>query len=92
MKPAPTRATAISRGESSVAVENETSPRETTARKIRPVRLRAIAIPTKAFAGDGTVCENKRVTSKNRTIIATPRERLRMVVNDAELPVMPREG
>ena len=92
MKLAPTRATAISRGASRVAVENETSPRETTARKIRPVRLRAIAIPTKAFAGEGTVSENKCVTSRKRTIIATPRERLRMVVNDAEFPVMPREG
>ena len=80
------------KGASRVAVENETSPRETTARKMRPVRLRAIAIPTKAFAGEGTVSENMSVTNRKRTTIAAPRVRLRMVVNDAEFPVIPREG
>jgi hypothetical protein len=57
-----------------------------------PVKLSAIAMPIKAFAGEGTVSENNRVTKRKRTIIATPRVRLRMVVKEAEFPVMPSDG
>ena len=75
-----------------MAAEKETSPRDTTARKMMPVRVSAMAMPTKALAGDGTVCEKSRVAKRKRTIMATPSVMLRIVVNVAEFPVTPSEG
>ena len=91
-KPAPANAMAINNGASRVAVENETSPRDTTARKMTPTNVSEMAMPIKAFAGDGTVWEKSRVASRKRTIIATPRVMLRIVVKVAEFPVTPSEG
>ena len=67
-------------GESSVAVEILTSPRMTTARSTTPVRHRAIAVPKMALAGEGVESEKRKVTNRNRTIIATASVTLRRAV------------
>ena len=57
-----------------------------------PDNVSAMAMPTNALAGEGTVCEKSSVANRKRTIIATPRVMLRIVVNVAELPVAPSDG